>query len=94
MASRIAVLVLLGVICVGFAAAEIPVDCCLTISEKPMPLQIIVSYNIQDAGNGCEIDATAFFTKNKRTLCVSHPKHKAWVRGHIEYLKDKKLKSQ
>ncbi|XP_034728826.1 C-C motif chemokine 19-like [Etheostoma cragini] len=89
MASRIAVLLLLGVICVGFASAEIVVDCCLTVAEKPLPLTIIHSYTIQERGKGCEISATAFITKVGRILCVSHPRDKAWVRSHINYL-DKK----
>ncbi|KAF1389587.1 hypothetical protein PFLUV_G00074980 [Perca fluviatilis] len=64
MASRVAVLLLLGVICVGLASAEIVVDCCLKVAEKPLPLTIIQSYAIQEGGNGCEISATAFITKS------------------------------
>lgn len=39
-------------------AAEIVVDCCLTVAEKRMPLRIVQSYTIQEAGKGCEISAT------------------------------------
>ncbi|XP_049907199.1 C-C motif chemokine 19-like [Epinephelus moara] len=94
MASRIAALLLLGVICIGFARAQVVVDCCLSVAEKPLPLQIIVSYNIQEAGRGCDISATAFITKVGRQLCVSHPKDKPWVRNHIKYLDDKKQRAQ
>lgn len=40
-------------------AAQIVVDCCLKVSEKRLPLHILVSYTIQGAGKGCEISATA-----------------------------------
>ncbi|XP_031161814.1 C-C motif chemokine 19-like isoform X2 [Sander lucioperca] len=90
MASRIAVLLLLGVICVGFASAEIVMDCCLKVAEKPLPLTILQSYTIQEAGKGCEISATAFITKVGRILCVSHPRDKPWVRSHIKHLDQKR----
>lgn len=41
-----------------FFTANIPVDCCLEASNKRVPSKIIESYFIQDADNGCEIDAT------------------------------------
>ncbi|XP_044053281.1 C-C motif chemokine 20-like isoform X2 [Siniperca chuatsi] len=94
MASRVTALLLLGVICVGFATAEIAVDCCLTIGEKRLPLHILVSYTIQEAGQGCEISATAFITKVGRTLCVSHPSKQAWVKAHIDFLEKKKQRQQ
>ncbi|XP_068577048.1 C-C motif chemokine 19-like isoform X1 [Cebidichthys violaceus] len=94
MASTTALLLLLGVLCVGFASAEIVVDCCLTIAEKPMPLKIIQSYTIQEAGKGCGISATGFITKLGRTLCVSHPNDKQWVRTYIKYLDEKRSRSQ
>ncbi|XP_031698294.1 C-C motif chemokine 19-like [Anarrhichthys ocellatus] len=93
MASTTALL-LLGVLCVGFASAEIVVDCCLTVAEKPMPLRIIQSYTIQEAGKGCGISATGFITKSGRTLCVSHPNDKQWVRTYIKYLDEKRSRPQ
>ncbi|XP_026177474.1 C-C motif chemokine 20-like [Mastacembelus armatus] len=90
MASRVAALLLLGLICTGFAAAEIVVDCCLKTTNKKLPLQIIVGYSIQEAGKGCDISATAFLTKNRRTLCVVHPSEEEWVKSHVAYLENKK----
>ncbi|XP_029296046.1 C-C motif chemokine 19-like [Cottoperca gobio] len=92
MASRIAVLLLLGVVCVGFATAQMLLDCCLNVSNKPVPLQILQSYNIQEAGDGCKIGATTFLTKVGRTLCVSHPLDKAWVRKYIKHLDERKTR--
>ncbi|XP_068455041.1 C-C motif chemokine 13-like [Clinocottus analis] len=92
MASTTAALLLLGVLCVGFASAEIAVDCCLTVSEKPVPLQRLQSYTLQEAGKGCQISATGFITKLGRTLCVSHPNDKAWVKSYIKHLDERRLR--
>ncbi|XP_041793644.1 C-C motif chemokine 8-like [Chelmon rostratus] len=90
MASRVAVLFLLGVICFGFVAAEIVVDCCLTTTKRRLPIQILDSYIIQDAGKGCDIGATAFITKVGKTLCVSHHSELPWVKSYIDFLEKKK----
>ncbi|XP_033974495.1 C-C motif chemokine 21-like [Trematomus bernacchii] len=89
MASRIALLLLLGVICVGFASAQIAQDCCIKVAEKRLPLQILQSYTIQDAGQGCSISATVFVSKVGKTLCVPHPNDKAWVKSYIRQLNQK-----
>ncbi|XP_076587583.1 C-C motif chemokine 20-like [Chaetodon auriga] len=90
MASRVTALLLLGVVCFGFAAAEIVVDCCLRTTDKRLPLQILDSYIIQDAGKGCDISATAFITKVGKKLCVSHHSKLAWVKNYINILDKKK----
>ncbi|XP_073323155.1 C-C motif chemokine 24-like [Pagrus major] len=90
MASRVAALLLLGVICVGFASGQTAVDCCLTTVDKFLPLSRINGYIIQEAGNGCDKSATVFTTKTGRILCVSHPSKLQWVRSHIESLEAKK----
>ncbi|XP_030273611.1 C-C motif chemokine 20-like [Sparus aurata] len=86
MASRVAALLLLGVICVGLASGQIAVDCCLKTSDKFLPLSRINGYVIQEAGQGCDKSATVFITKTGRTLCFSHHSKLQWVRGHIEAL--------
>ncbi|XP_074495964.1 C-C motif chemokine 19-like [Sebastes fasciatus] len=90
MASRIALLLLLGAVCVGFTAAQTVEDCCLVVSTKPVPLKLVANYIILEAGNGCDISATVFITKAGRKLCVSHPDDRPWVKSHINYLKAKK----
>ncbi|XP_060894224.1 C-C motif chemokine 19a.2 isoform X2 [Labrus mixtus] len=89
MASRIAALLLLGVVCVGFVTAEIAVDCCLKTTSKRFPLIIVSSYVIQEAGQGCDIGATAIITKAGRTLCISHPSEDTWVGDYIKHLERK-----
>ncbi|XP_069379410.1 C-C motif chemokine 20-like [Paralichthys olivaceus] len=95
MASRLAAaLLLLGVICTGFAGAEVVVDCCLSTTDKIFPLIRIESYVLQEAGNGCDISATVFITKNEKTLCIIHPKDSnkktKWVKSHIEHLNNRR----
>ncbi|KAM7391108.1 hypothetical protein PAMP_021824 [Pampus punctatissimus] len=91
MASRVAVLLLLGVICIGFAAGEIVVDCCLSTSNKHLPHSVLISYIIQEAGKGCDISATIFTTKKGRRLCVPPASQETWVQDRITFL-DKKSK--
>ncbi|TWW60137.1 hypothetical protein D4764_05G0002270 [Takifugu flavidus] len=92
MASRAAALLLLALVCIEFAAAEVVLDCCKTKTSKFFPLQRIQSYRIQDSGTGCDIDATVFVTKNERHLCVSHPSEEKWVKKHIDALEKRKQK--
>ncbi|XP_034452112.1 C-C motif chemokine 20-like [Hippoglossus hippoglossus] len=98
MASRLAAaLLVLGLICTGFAGAEVAVDCCLSTTDKFFPLIRISTYTLQQAGEGCDISATVFITKTKNTICIVHPseshKKNKWVKAHIEHL-DKNRKAQ
>uniref|UniRef100_A0A3Q0RLH4 Chemokine interleukin-8-like domain-containing protein n=1 Tax=Amphilophus citrinellus TaxID=61819 RepID=A0A3Q0RLH4_AMPCI len=90
MASRVAVLLLLGVLCFSFAAGEIAADCCLQAIDKRLPSKNIVDYIIQEAGKGCEISATVFIANTGRTLCVFHPSQKPWVKNLINIVNKKK----
>ncbi|XP_041855931.1 C-C motif chemokine 19a.2 [Melanotaenia boesemani] len=89
MASRVAALILLGVICLGLAAAEMPVDCCLRVSDKRLRATNLVSYIIQEEGKGCAISATVFLTKTGKTLCVVPAKDYPWVQRTIAILNAK-----
>ncbi|KAM9392334.1 monocyte chemotactic protein 1B-like [Pholidichthys leucotaenia] len=89
MASRVAALLLLGVICFELAAAEMPVDCCLHAADKRLSSKNIESYRIQNAGNGCDIDATVFYTVKGKKLCVVHPSKKQWVHHLIKIIDQK-----
>ncbi|XP_022609477.1 C-C motif chemokine 24-like [Seriola dumerili] len=90
MASRVAALLLLSIICTEFAAAEVPVDCCKKASKTLIPKKIIESYTILEAGQGCDISATVFITKGGKRLCAVHPSVEGWVRSHINFLDLKK----
>ncbi|XP_047448173.1 C-C motif chemokine 21-like [Mugil cephalus] len=94
MASRVAALLLLGVICFSLASGEMAVDCCLQASTKRLPSRNIVSYFIQDAGNGCEKSATVFITNSGRQLCVIHPSMATWVQKLITLVDRKKESKQ
>ncbi|XP_041644239.1 C-C motif chemokine 19-like [Cheilinus undulatus] len=94
MASRVAALLLLGVICLGFVTAEVPVDCCLQTSSKRFPLHIVAHHMIQEAGQGCEIGATVIITKVGKQLCFSHPSVEPWVQNYIRHLEKTKPNNQ
>ncbi|XP_071337801.1 C-C motif chemokine 21-like [Trachinotus anak] len=94
MASRVAALLLLGIICAGFAAAEIAVDCCKKTTDAFLPRKLLESYTVQEAGHGCAISATVFYTKGGKKLCVVHPSQQNWVKSHIEFLNNKRKAHQ
>ncbi|XP_008287540.1 C-C motif chemokine 20-like [Stegastes partitus] len=93
MASKVAALLLLGIICLGLAAADVPVDCCLSTAEKRLPHRLVASYQIQDAGKGCDIKATLVITKAGRQLCLVHPDGNQWVQQLINAV-DKRKQTQ
>ncbi|KAM4746599.1 C-C motif chemokine 20-like [Anableps anableps] len=86
MASKVAALLLLGLICFQVATAQIVVDCCLSVSEKRLITKNIVSYRIQRANSGCDIDATVFINKKGMKLCVVPPEGNPWVQRLIHIL--------
>ncbi|XP_029018398.1 C-C motif chemokine 20-like [Betta splendens] len=90
MASGVAALLLLGVVCSGLVAGEVAMDCCLDKSYKMLPLRILSDYKIQEADQGCDISATLFITKTGRILCVAHPSEREWVEKHIKLLNRRK----
>ncbi|XP_017286306.1 C-C motif chemokine 21-like [Kryptolebias marmoratus] len=90
MASRVAALFLLGLVCFQLTEAQIPVDCCLKVSEKRLPSKNLVSYTIQEAGKGCDISATVFLNRHNMKLCVAHPDENKWVQKLIKILDKKK----
>ncbi|MED6252980.1 hypothetical protein ATANTOWER_020356 [Ataeniobius toweri] len=87
MASKVAALLLLGLICFEFAAAQIAVDCCLRVeSEKRLNRRNLVSYTIQKAGMGCDINATVFVNRKNMKLCVVPPEGNPGVQKIIDFM--------
>ncbi|XP_013875140.1 C-C motif chemokine 20 [Austrofundulus limnaeus] len=86
MASRLAALLLLSLVCFQLAAAQVPVDCCLSVSVKRLVSKNLVSYTIQEAGKGCDISATVFINNKNMKLCVAHPDQDKWVQKLIRVL--------
>uniref|UniRef100_A0A3B5LTL4 Chemokine interleukin-8-like domain-containing protein n=1 Tax=Xiphophorus couchianus TaxID=32473 RepID=A0A3B5LTL4_9TELE len=60
-------------------AAQIVMDCCLSVSEKRLIPKNIVSYKLQVAGSGCDISATVFMNKKGMKLCVVPPEGNQWI---------------
>ncbi|MBN3326756.1 CCL20 protein, partial [Atractosteus spatula] len=67
------------------AESQSPVSCCVSYSEKPIPLKIIKDYRIQDTKEYCNINAVLFLTVRGRQICAN-PKDK-WVMTAIQKIK-------
>ncbi|XP_004072851.1 C-C motif chemokine 19 [Oryzias latipes] len=94
MASRVAALILLGLLCAGLAAAQVPKDCCLSIRQEKLNPKNIVSYSIQEEGDGCQISASVFVNKHGKKLCVAHPKDFPWAQKIMNLVDKRKPASQ
>ncbi|XP_007547433.1 C-C motif chemokine 20-like [Poecilia latipinna] len=90
MASKVAALLFLGLICFHVATAQIVMDCCLSVSEKRLIPKNIVSYKLQVAGSGCDISATVFLNKKGMKLCVVPPEGNQWVQNLIRTLEKRR----
>ncbi|XP_044187973.1 eotaxin-like [Thunnus albacares] len=93
MASRVTALLFLVVICIGFTAGEIAVDCCLSTTDRRLPRNILSSYVIQESGKGCVVSATVFITKKGKRLCAPESSQAKWVQDLITFL-DKKRQTR
>ncbi|KAI4882301.1 hypothetical protein NFI96_011114 [Prochilodus magdalenae] len=60
------------------------VDCCLSVSNHPIPKNILTSYREQVKGEGCTIDAVIFNTIKGKKLCA--PPDSKWVKHRKNYL--------
>ncbi|KAL7839902.1 hypothetical protein SRHO_G00265600 [Serrasalmus rhombeus] len=65
------------------------VDCCLSVSNQPIPRQILAGYTEQVKGDGCHIHAVLFRTKKNRVLCA--PPDAPWIKDRKNWV-DKQLK--
>ncbi|XP_076126048.1 C-C motif chemokine 26-like [Alosa pseudoharengus] len=79
MMTRIALLLLAA--CLYWSCttgSAIALDCCLSITDKPLPRAYAHSYKLTDAG--CSLKATVFTTKRGRHVCAPPPEKSEWVR--------------
>ncbi|XP_039615070.1 C-C motif chemokine 19-like [Polypterus senegalus] len=65
-------------------------DCCLHVSNHPIPFKLVRSYKKQELSNGCLIEAIVFITIKNRSLCA--PVNSLWVTV-LQKKIDKKLQS-
>ncbi|XP_012720747.2 C-C motif chemokine 20 [Fundulus heteroclitus] len=91
MASKVAALLLLGLVCFQLATAQMVMDCCLSVSEKRLNPKNLVSYRNQVAGMGCDISATVFVNKKGLKLCMVPAEENAWVQHLIKVLDKRRL---
>ncbi|XP_034027067.1 C-C motif chemokine 20-like [Thalassophryne amazonica] len=86
MASPLSAVLLLVIICAASAAAKVPADCCLQVSDKHLPPKAVAAYFLQEPGHGCSIRAAVLITKAGRKLCVPHPSDRKWVSRIVSLL--------
>ncbi|XP_026198301.1 C-C motif chemokine 19a.1 [Anabas testudineus] len=68
--------------------AQMPIDCCLEVSNKPIGKSFVINYHRQIAGKGCAIDATVLETRGGRTLCViADAQWLTLLKQHVDKLK-------
>uniref|UniRef100_A0A3P9HFU2 C-C motif chemokine 19 n=1 Tax=Oryzias latipes TaxID=8090 RepID=A0A3P9HFU2_ORYLA len=77
-----------------FPAAQVPKDCCLSIRQEKLNPKNIVSYSIQEEGDGCQISASVFVNKHGKKLCVAHPKDFPWAQKIMNLVDKRKPASQ
>ncbi|KAK7879107.1 hypothetical protein WMY93_034111 [Mugilogobius chulae] len=71
--------VLLLLLCAALCTADIPQDCCLTVSHQRLPPRAVLSYQLQEEGKGCHISATVVQVRDRR-LCLPPPEGHPWVK--------------
>ncbi|KAK9522113.1 hypothetical protein VZT92_018600 [Zoarces viviparus] len=70
--------------CCTVTLAQIPVDCCLSVRNKPIPKHVVVDYRRQISGHGCSIDAIVLLTRGGKKLCV--PADAPWVQPVVTHV--------
>ncbi|KAM7415622.1 hypothetical protein PAMA_017920 [Pampus argenteus] len=64
--------------------AQIPIDCCISVTTKTVQQHLVVNYYRQIRGQGCSIDAMIFVTRRMKQLCVDP--NASWVDGLIKHV--------
>ncbi|XP_026100982.1 C-C motif chemokine 19 [Carassius auratus] len=68
------------------AQADLALDCCLTVSHKTIPRQVLLSYRKQLRVDGCSRDAVVFTTRKGLKLCAPTAEKEPWVKETIKFL--------
>ncbi|XP_034547946.1 C-C motif chemokine 19a.1 [Notolabrus celidotus] len=74
--------------CCTVTLAEVPVDCCLDITDRTIHKSAVADFRKQYSGQGCSLDATILVTRNGFELCA--PANEHWVQEvekHVVSLK-------
>ncbi|CAG07792.1 unnamed protein product [Tetraodon nigroviridis] len=65
--------------------AEVPADCCLSVTNAEVIKHAIVDYRRQVAGQGCTLNATILVTRRQKQLCA--PASERWVEDVVAHVK-------
>ncbi|KAA8578809.1 hypothetical protein FQN60_017925 [Etheostoma spectabile] len=74
---------ILFITCCTVTLAQIPMDCCLSVSHKTIDKSRVADYRRQISGRGCSIDAMIFVTRRGMKLCVSADK--PWIQEVVKH---------
>ncbi|XP_041094571.1 C-C motif chemokine 19-like isoform X2 [Polyodon spathula] len=66
----------------AYGDSNLVVDCCLRVSNTPIPIKIVKNYKKQGQQDGCDLTAVVFTTKGNRKLCA--PPREPWVNSLID----------
>ncbi|RXN07064.1 SEC14 2 [Labeo rohita] len=72
--------------CPAEAQQDLALDCCLTVSHKIIPKQIVLTYRKQFKVDGCPRDAVVFQTRKSLYLCAPPAEEELWVKDLIKFL--------
>ncbi|XP_053131543.1 C-C motif chemokine 4-like [Hemicordylus capensis] len=81
--SKALLAVLLVATAAFFAQTEANPFCCISYNVKPVPRNLLVSY--QHTSSVCALPAIAFVTKGGRIICADP--RQAWTQDRLEYLR-------
>ncbi|KAM4745701.1 monocyte chemotactic protein 1B-like [Anableps anableps] len=79
--------ILFIVYCATVTVAQVPVDCCLSVTSKEIDKRLIADYREQ--AKGCSLEATILVTRHGKKLCAP-TKEQQWVQKvmlHVDHLK-------
>ncbi|XP_016078271.1 PREDICTED: C-C motif chemokine 19 [Miniopterus natalensis] len=65
-------------------------DCCLSVTQHPIPGNIVEAFRYLYARDGCRLSAVVFITKRGRQLCA--PQDQPWVNRIIQRLQKNSAK--
>ncbi|XP_026988378.1 C-C motif chemokine 19b [Tachysurus fulvidraco] len=92
-AAALLILALFFICCSSVEATDAIPDCCLSVVDKKIPRNAVVSYYHQVKGAGCRVAATVFITRYGKELCAPLPKKNNWVKKLIQRLNKRSGKS-
>ncbi|XP_043926849.1 C-C motif chemokine 20-like [Protopterus annectens] len=84
MLAAVILFIIVNMLCRVPVVSAADLDCCISYSNRPLPMKYIRGFTEQKANEVCDIDAVIFHTIRGIRVC-SNPKDN-WVRRNLHYL--------